>query len=306
MDKVLFYFKLTLGLIILLFPLNACQSGNNPIAGSPSPSEMQTPIQENGSTQEPTPAPPTNTPIPLALSVNGFEISQGELDAELALYQAASGKEMATEDRQLVIDDLTDQALLAQAAIENGFVISESELQAEIDQLAESVGGVDALQGWMSTYGFSEEDFQRALSRSKAVAWMRDRIIASQPEQDEQVHARQILTLNIDDANQVYTQLKEGYDFFNLALEYDPLTAGDLGWFPRNYLPFPEIEEAAFSLEPGEFSLVIETVAGFHILEVIERETQKQLTSEMIQVLQKKMLQDWIEEQRSEADIIIY
>ena len=306
MERILFYFKIALWFMFLFFAITACRFDDNPITESPNPPDKETPLQEGDPTREPIPAPPTHTPIPLALSVNGFEISQGELEAELALFQAASGKEIATEDRQLVIDDLIDQALLAQAAIENGFTMNESELQQEIDQLSENMGGKETLRDWMATYGFSEEDFQRALSRSKAAAWMRDRIIESQPEQVEQVHARQILALNIDDANQVYTQLKEGYDFYNLALEYDPLTAGDLGWFPHNYLPFPEIEEAAFSLEPGEFSQVIETVAGFHILDVIEREAQKQLTSEMLQILKKKMLQDWIKEHRDEADIIVY
>ena len=306
MDRILFYFKFSLWFLFLLFAITACQSGNNPIAGSPSPSDMETPIPENESTQEPTPMPPTNTPIPMAISVNGFEISEGELEAELALYQTASGTELATEDKQYVLDELIDQALLAHAANKNGFVLEENEFQRRIEQITMEIGGQQALQDWISTFGYHEDDFRRTLSRSIAAAWMRDQILDAVPEQAEQVHARQILFFNAEQANRIYEQLLAGYDFYNLALENDPITAGDLGWFPRDYLPFPEIEEAAFNLQNGEFSQVIETVAGYHILQLIERDPLKPLTSDALQALQKKVLQDWLEEQRTEADIIVY
>ncbi len=48
----------------------------------------------------------------------------------------------------------------------------------------------------------------------------------------------------------IYThQLQAGADFATLAYRYDPLTGGDLGWFPRGVLTQPAVEEAAFSLQ---------------------------------------------------------
>jgi len=41
-------------------------------------------------------------------------------------------------------------------------------------------------------------------------------------------------------------------------------------------------------------------------LQLIERDPLKTLTSDALQALQKKVLQDWLEEQRTEADIIVY
>ena len=71
-------------------------------------------------------------------------------------------------------------------------------------------------------------------------------------------------------------QLQEGSDFATLAKENseDPGSAangGDLGWIVRQQT-VPEFENAAFSLEPGTLSDLIETVYGFHILKVLAHE----------------------------------
>ncbi len=68
----------------------------------------------------------------------------------------------------------------------------------------------------------------------------------------------------------------KGDDFGTLAVMYseDPGSAkkrGELGFFGRGEM-FPEFEAAAFRLQtPGEISPIIETKAGFHILQLIER-----------------------------------
>lgn len=60
-----------------------------------------------------------------------------------------------------------------------------------------------------------------------------------------------------------------------LAVLYseDPGSAtkkGELGYYGRGEL-YPEFETAAFKLEPGEVSEVVETKAGYHIIELIDR-----------------------------------
>jgi hypothetical protein len=66
----------------------------------------------------PTNVPPSATPQPLAARVNGEEITLEQYQAELARYQVEVGTELATEDQQKVLDDLIDQILLAQGAVE--------------------------------------------------------------------------------------------------------------------------------------------------------------------------------------------
>src|SRR5690606_8789813 len=47
-------------------------------------------------------------------------------------------------------------------------------------------------------------------------------------------------------------------------------TAGDLGWFRRGEM-LPELEEAAFALQPGQLSEPVRTRFGYHIVLVRER-----------------------------------
>jgi parvulin-like peptidyl-prolyl isomerase len=243
--------------------------------------------------------------MPLAAAVNGAEITQAEYQSELALYQAASGQEPSAEDQQRVMNDLIDEALLSQAATEKGFVVDDALIQARMARLAEQLGGEQALAQWMATYQYTEESFRRALARSIGAAWMRDQIIAAVPKSAEQIHARQILLYNSDQANEVYALLQAGNDFGNLALEYDPVTGGDLGWFPRGFLLDQKLEEAAFGLQVDQFSPVVQTLAGYHILQVIERDPQRPLDPQALLILQAQAVEDWLSARRANSDVQI-
>jgi len=102
----------------------------------------------------------------------------------------------------------------------------------------------------------------------------------------EEVHARHILVQVPDGATDAVKaaartkaedllgKLKAGGDFAALAKQHsdDPGSAakgGDLGFFPRGRMT-PAFEAAAFSLEPGTLSELVETPFGFHIIKVEE------------------------------------
>jgi peptidyl-prolyl cis-trans isomerase C len=255
-----------------------------------------------------TPVPPTPTPPPLAATVNGEYITLAELEAEVDRYQAAQ-KEMGNtvsdkEARQAVLDDLVDQLLLAQEARKAGFALGEADLQARLDALAGKVGGVEALAGWQSAHGYDDVSFWAALKRAAEAAWMRDKIVADVPLNAEQVHIQQILTYNEDDARQVLANIRGGMNFNELAQLYDPVTHGELGWVPRGYLLDPKVEEAAFSLEAGATSDVIQTAAGFHIIKVLERGVHP-LSPDALLSVQEQALKEWLSGKRSQSEITV-
>ena len=78
-----------------------------------------------------------------------------------------------------------------------------------------------------------------------------------------------------DKAQQILDSIKAGADFAELAKRYseDPGSAaqgGDLGFVKRGVF-YPEFEAAAFRLQQGELSDVVESPVGFHIIQMIER-----------------------------------
>jgi parvulin-like peptidyl-prolyl isomerase len=114
------------------------------------------------------------------------------------------------------------------------------------------------------------------------------------------------LLYNEEEANQVLDQLRAGTNFATLAAEYDPVASGDLGWFPSGYLTEPALDQAAFALQAGQYSEVIKTRLGYHILQVIERDPKRLLEPDARQALQEQALGQWLVEQRSQSQIEIY
>ncbi len=255
----------------------------------------------------PTPIPPTPTPQPQAVLVNGQGTSLALFQSELDRYQtaqtAAGNTVNQDQARKTVLDDLVDQMLLAQAAEKDGYKISDAAVQARIDQLATSMGGKDALAAWLEKYNYSEADFSEQLRLSMAAAWERDQIAAQVPQTAEQVHARQILVYDADTAQKYLAKLKAGADFATLAQQLDPVTGGDLGWFPRGYLTDPAVEKAAFALQPGQYSDVVQAQQGYLIIQVIARDTQHPLSPDARLALQKQALQKWLQDQRAQSKV---
>jgi peptidyl-prolyl cis-trans isomerase C len=290
---------------VVVFSLGACRLSPPIEGGSPIAPKASDTIPEAIDLPTNTPLLPSATPEPLAVLVNGLPITMAEYQAELTLYQDALTRELMPEDEKRVLDDLIDNELLAQGAKQNGFKITDELLSERLDALAEQLGSQEALDHWIETHQYTQEQFRRVLSRSIAAAWMRDQIINSVATTAEQVHIVQILLYDLEEANQVYAQLQAGNDFYNLAIQYDSITGGDLGWVPRGYLPHPNLDEAAFSLQPDTFSPVIETLAGYHILLLVERDPQRALSPSALLIFQSQALEDWLASQRENGQIEI-
>jgi len=89
---------------------------------------------------------------------------------------------------------------------------------------------------------------------------------APQEKREEMEYAKQI-------ADSVYQKLKAGEDFAKLAKKYSmdkgsAVNGGDIGFFSRNQTVRP-FDEAAFNLKrEGDYSGVIQSQFGFHIIEL--------------------------------------
>ncbi|NIO72218.1 MAG: hypothetical protein GTN71_25130 [Anaerolineae bacterium] len=154
--------------------------------------------------------------------------------------------------------------------------------------------------------GLSEADYRRTIEADLLSSKLQDLFASRVPTTEEQVHARHILVETEEEAQTVLARLEAGEDFASLAKELstDESTredGGDLGWFPRGVM-VPEFEEAAFALQPGETSDIVQTSFGYHIILVEERDPDRELEPSFLERRRASALSEWLEEQRqSEA-----
>lgn len=122
-----------------------------------------------------TPEPPTATPVPMALTVNGEGIPVEDFNAQVQRYltsQTSLGKTVSAEEAaDAVKEDLTAQLLLAQAARVEGFSLDEAGLQARLESLSAQVGGANALSAWESAHGYTDQAFRSELQRAAEAAF---------------------------------------------------------------------------------------------------------------------------------------
>lgn len=286
----------TIPALIVAIWLTACSLG-----GSPTSAPAET-----------TAAPPeqtTPTAPAVVASVNGESITAESYQANLALFEAAqaeTGTLLATEDAsQTVIANLVDRLLLAQGARSAGFTVDAATVDERLSALIQEAGGQEAFDSWLAAQSLSAEVFREELRLEMEAAEMVAQISTGVPTNAEQVEARQILLPDSFSAERLLGQLEGGTPFETVVQNNDPQRLGTLGWFPRGYLLQPEVEEAAFALQPGEHSQVVQSQLGYHLIEVIARDPNRPLSPQALLALQTKAVQDWLEQQRTEAAIEI-
>ncbi|RKZ09412.1 hypothetical protein DRQ25_06530 [Candidatus Fermentibacteria bacterium] len=133
-------------------------------------------------------------------------------------------------------------------------------------------------------------------------------------------HVRHIIIQDENLANSLLARIRAGSDFAALALEYSigpsAENGGDLGWITRGQSGYMSFDESAFRLEDGEVSNVVETGAGFHIIEVIEtqllspepalEEIQEVVTMELTQMMQEEAIMAELDILELNHTIVLY
>ena len=234
-----------------------------------------------------------------------------------------------------VLDDMIDEELVRQEAAVRNITVTAEELQEEIERqfgyernpptptptpitatVAVTVTPTPTVppmtqEDFQNNYGeyllalrrnagFSEASFRRLFESSIYGRKLQEALAEEVPTTAEQVHALHILVETEEEAKAVLERLAAGEDFAALANELSMDTGtedGDLGWFPRGRM-VPEFEEAAFALQPGDTSEIVETSYGYHIIHLLERDPDYPLDEVALEQRKASVLEDWLEEQR--------
>lgn len=117
----------------------------------------------------------------------------------------------------------------------------------------------------------------RALANQYAKEKLLEKIKATEPEIEAYIakHPELDPAKARGQAEEILKRARAGEDFSKLAAEYsiDPgskTKGGDLGWFGHQQMT-KAFEDAAFALQPGQISDVVETEFGYHIIKLEER-----------------------------------
>jgi len=261
-------------------------------------------------------ATPTATPEPLAAKVNGESITLEEFAHELSRYEKAQqqlGTDLATlgDYRHSVLNSMIEEHVAAQAAIGSGRSVPDDQVDTLVESIRQARGGETGFEAWLNDNYYTVEEFRESIQRQLLVQVATDGVASQVPTTAEQVHARHILVGNENLANTLLSQITGGADFTKLVSTYSQdystrESGGDLGWFSRGVLTVPEVEAAAFSLQPGQTSQVVKSRLGYHIVQTLEREAARALSPSALEILRRQAVEQWLAQQMQKATIEIY
>ncbi|MDD3364917.1 MAG: peptidylprolyl isomerase [Syntrophomonas sp.] len=220
-------------------------------------------------------------------SVNGEKITKDQLYD--ALVQS-SGKQ--------VLDSLISEKIVELEAKKQNIVVSDDDIQKEIDKYYEQYGGEEGFNQALATSGYTLDQVKKdIISNLKVKKILEPQITITEEElkayfeenkatfaQEKQVKASHILVDSLEIANEVKQKLVDGGDFAQLAKEYstDPGTkenGGDLGFFGSEQMAI-EFEKAAFALKVGEISDPVQTEYGYHIIKLVDKKDAQEANYE--------------------------
>ncbi|MBN2554053.1 MAG: peptidylprolyl isomerase [Spirochaetales bacterium] len=261
--------------------------------------------------------------ISAVASVNGVLIPKAYLEREVRRFeeQALGQGQSLDENRKAQIsrealDTLIDMELLYQESQRRGFQVSEQRIQEQVDRLREQFEGEEGYAAALEQIGISDGELRTELGRQLAIQEMIDRDIVpsttvseqesiefyeSNPEfffSPEQVRASHILIRVSPEAGEeeksearsriaeIRERIVAGEDFAELAGRFSDdgssAAGGDLGFFQREQMVEP-FAEAAFSLQIGQLSRIVETQFGFHLIQVTDRQDESVVPYETVQ-----------------------
>lgn len=219
-------------------------------------------------------------------------------------YKGAERDTALAESRKAFLNRLIDASLIEQEARKNGISVKDEEVTAAIKDMADRRNvAMDDLVKELAKEGLSLNAYKkevreqmvrmRLLRREiKSRLMVTDqeigeyyRVHRSDYEGREAVRIQQIL-LNLPKgaggeakekirkaAEEINGRLKNGEPFELLAASISPgpvAGGGDLGFIERGMV-LPEVEKAAFALDKGAVSGIIESPAGFHIIRALDK-----------------------------------
>jgi peptidyl-prolyl cis-trans isomerase C len=284
------------------------------------------------------------------VTVNGDTIHVAEVNLamqNIAAQLQMEGRQISADELfQAGTSQVISTLLLVQEAERRELTLDPERVDAILQQIEAQQGGREPLEGALAEIGATYDDLGTAIRQAEVAQILIEKEIRpgvqvsddevaafyrDNPrmfETEDQVRARHILFTATEDASEedrkaaqgravlARQRAIDGEDFAGLAKELSegPSAAdgGDLGFFSAEQMVQP-FATAAFSLQPGEISEVVETRFGYHVIKVEERrpgasrsldEVREPLRNALIERKVATAVGELVDELRSAADIV--
>lgn len=160
--------------------------------------------------------------------------------------------------------------------------------------------------GDLHSVDVTEEDYRAYVRASLYGDKLVNAFRAAVPRDQEMVHARHILVADEATAQDVLKRFKAGETWEDLAKTYSTDTSnkdsgGDLGWFARGQM-VAEFEQVAFETPVGQVSDPVQTQFGWHIVQVLGKETRAVDDTTYNQLVQSAF-NSWLQDQRTASSV---
>lgn len=243
--------------------------------------------------------------------VNGSLISSTDVRREMnMMYQQAVSQGVYPDDSEInaywenALNALIGRELLFQSAVENKYQADQDAVEEYINALSMNYGGMEQLETALEDQGMDIEKLRNDTKRYYVISNFVDNELQPDIEvsdeqslkyyndnseyfvNEETIRASHILIKTSEGADEaemksalerieaLHVRAVSGEDFAELAAEYSDCPSseqgGDLGDFGHGMM-VPPFDRAAFALEVGEISNVVQTQYGFHIIKLTGR-----------------------------------
>jgi len=264
----------------------------------------------------------------IVAKVNDKTITYGQLDELYSVYMAAMPdigiKEQ--EMKEVVLDDMIRLEVIKQYLSANNIEVESAEIEEEYNNYMEQVASNSISKEFFEKNNISEAFVKEYIIGSYLYdIKFYDKVTSEVKNEEEaaiqyyndhkdeftRVRASHILVKKKKEAQKIMDKIKSGEDFAALAKEYSidgsAQNGGDLDYFPKGKMVKP-FEDAAFALEIGDVSDIVETDYGFHIIKLTDKITDafEEVKDYVISVMYNDIYQTKLDEIKAEMEIVTY
>jgi parvulin-like peptidyl-prolyl isomerase len=156
--------------------------------------------------------------------------------------------------------------------------------------------------------GITEEQFRERVRSELYIEKVRNAVMDEVPRDEEQVHLAEIVTDTREKADDALARLNRGESWYVVVEEVSIDTAtksrgGDIGWIAEEDPP-TETETAAFSLNVGDVSQVIQTGANTWVILKLIGKGPRPMSAERYAAAQAAAYQEWLSGIKNDLTIL--